>query len=71
MQPDRRGACVRIEICMDTNVEILEWMTRTREAQGLSGTVSFDPELHAMTLAAVERVRRAEPQQRDERAPAA
>jgi hypothetical protein len=43
---------------MDTNKEIIAWMTRTREAQGLSGTVSIDPELHAMTLAAIERARR-------------
>lgn len=44
---------------METNIEILEWMTRTREAQGLSGTVSYDPALHAQTLAAVERASQA------------
>lgn len=71
MQSDRRDAPGRIDICVDTKIEILQWMTRTREAQGLSGTVSLDPELHAMTLAAVERARRAASQRRDQRAQAA
>jgi len=43
---------------MDINQEIIDWMTRTREAQGLNGTVSYDPELHDQTLVAIERARR-------------
>lgn len=58
MEADRRRGSARIEIHMDTNQEIIDWMARTRESQGLNGTVSYDPELHAQTLAAVERTRR-------------
>lgn len=35
--------------------EVIEWIARTRKAQGLSGTVTLDPGLHARTVAAVER----------------
>lgn len=35
--------------------EVSEWIARTRTAQGLSGTVTLDPALHARTVAAVER----------------
>lgn len=56
---------------MDTNKEILAWMTRTRAAQGLTGTVSYDPELHAMTLAALERARRVALSRKDKTAQAA
>ncbi|WP_285248846.1 hypothetical protein [Pseudarthrobacter sp. efr-133-R2A-89] len=42
---------------MDTNEEsIIDWIVATRTAQGLSGTVSLDPALHARTLGAVDRV---------------
>lgn len=36
-------------------VEVSEWIARTRKEQGFSGTVTLDPWLHARTVAAVER----------------
>jgi hypothetical protein len=42
---------------MDTpQKSITEWIATTRTAQGLTGTVSLDPALHARTLGAVDRV---------------
>lgn len=35
--------------------EVNGWIARTRKAQGLSGTITLDPALHARTVAAVER----------------
>ncbi|WP_181365108.1 hypothetical protein [Arthrobacter sp. HMWF013] len=35
--------------------EVNEWIARTRKAQGLDGTITLDPALHARTVAAVER----------------
>lgn len=35
--------------------DVIEWISRTRKAQGLEGTVTLDPALHARTVAAVER----------------
>lgn len=43
--------------------EVIEWIASTRKAQGLSGTVTLDPGLHARTVAAVER---AQQQDRDQ-----
>lgn len=57
MHPDdRRRLPVRIGTFMELNVEnITEWIARTRDAQGLSGTVTLDLGLHARTVAAVDR----------------
>lgn len=43
--------------------EVIEWITRTRTAQGLGGTVTLDPALHARTVAAVERAQQQEREQ--------
>lgn len=40
--------------------EVIEWIARTRTAQGVSGTVTLDPALHARTVAAVERAQQQE-----------
>lgn len=41
---------------MDTqHKSITEWIATTRTMQGLTGTVSLDPALHARTLGAVQR----------------
>jgi hypothetical protein len=46
---------------MELNTEeVIEWIARTRKAQGLSGTVTLDPALHARTVAAVERAQQQE-----------
>lgn len=40
--------------------EVIEWIARTRTAQGLGGTVTLDPAMHARTVAAVERTQQQE-----------
>lgn len=40
--------------------EVIEWIARTRTAQGLSGTVTLDLGTHARTVAAVERTQQQE-----------
>jgi hypothetical protein len=46
---------------MELNTEeVIEWIARTRKAQGLSGTITLDPALHARTVAAVERAQQHE-----------
>lgn len=53
---DTRGVQWCIEHHMEINAEdIIAWIITTRTAQGLRGTVTTDPGLHARTVAAVER----------------